>query len=192
MSCRTVGCQWWPLVFPHCMWQQPNPFCLSVLLCSLCRASAWIKGRSTWWDRQWAATWQGCTLPSTLPSCLASPWSAHLVKWRRWWFLKSFKSWGWLTDLSDVSPPGLIYPEETKFVAHLREMEKVQRDDSIPLIPSTLPELRDMLDLCCYKAPKLPGTVRTTTVIWKQKQQKASFRLESRMGCYSVPFSVCM
>lgn len=44
-------------------------------------------------------------------------------------------------------------------------MEKVQRDDSIPLIPTTLPELRDMLNLCCYKPLNVPGPVQTTTKI---------------------------
>lgn len=70
-------------------------------------------------------------------------------------------------DLSDVSLPGLIYPEETKFVAHLREMEKRKQDDAIPLIPSTIPELREMLSLCCCKPPNLPGPVWTATELIK-------------------------
>ncbi|XP_075881290.1 monoacylglycerol lipase abhd6-A-like [Nelusetta ayraudi] len=62
-----------------------------------------------------------------------------------------------LSGVTLVCPSGLIYPKETKFVARLREIEKVQQGDSIPLIPSTLPELRDMLNLSCYKPQNLPG-----------------------------------
>ena len=63
-----------------------------------------------------------------------------------------------------LRPPGLVYPTETKFVRRLRELEKSQQNDSIPLIPSTVQELEDMLSLCCYKPLHFPKLVQS----WKQ------------------------
>uniref|UniRef100_A0A3Q3WZ72 AB hydrolase-1 domain-containing protein n=1 Tax=Mola mola TaxID=94237 RepID=A0A3Q3WZ72_MOLML len=64
-----------------------------------------------------------------------------------------------LSGLTLICPAGLVYPTETKFVSRLRELEKSQRNESIPLIPSTLQELDDMLRLCCYKPLNLPRPV---------------------------------
>lgn len=57
-------------------------------------------------------------------------------------------------------PPGLIYPKETKFTSHLKEMEKSQVDEPNPLIPSTLQEMKDMLALVCHNAPYIPQQVQ--------------------------------
>uniref|UniRef100_A0A8C6V0Y1 AB hydrolase-1 domain-containing protein n=1 Tax=Neogobius melanostomus TaxID=47308 RepID=A0A8C6V0Y1_9GOBI len=59
-----------------------------------------------------------------------------------------------LCSVSLVCPAGLEPPEDTEFVKRLREMEvqKQQNQDlsaeSIALIPTTVPQLQDMLDLC--------------------------------------------
>lgn len=67
-----------------------------------------------------------------------------------------------LCSVTLVCPAGLEPREDTQFVKRLREME-VQRQqnqdlsqESIALIPSTLPQLQDMLQLCCYKPLNLP------------------------------------
>lgn len=60
-----------------------------------------------------------------------------------------------------LCPPGLVYPTESAFISRLREMEKTQQEDSIPLIPSTPQELEDMLRLCCYTPLKLPRQVHS-------------------------------
>lgn len=67
-----------------------------------------------------------------------------------------------LCSVSLVCPAGLEPPEDTEFVKRLRELE-VQRQqnqdlsqESIALIPTTLPQLQDMLTLCCYKPLNLP------------------------------------
>lgn len=38
-------------------------------------------------------------------------------------------------------------------------MEPSQQQERIALIPSTLQELEDMLELCCYNRPRLPRQV---------------------------------
>uniref|UniRef100_A0A671M877 Monoacylglycerol lipase ABHD6-like n=1 Tax=Sinocyclocheilus anshuiensis TaxID=1608454 RepID=A0A671M877_9TELE len=58
-----------------------------------------------------------------------------------------------LSDLCGVTlicPAGLQYPTESKFVQRLRELEKTQNSDGIPLIPSTPEEMEEMLKLCSY------------------------------------------
>lgn len=67
-----------------------------------------------------------------------------------------------LSSVSLVCPAGLEPPEDTVFVKRLREME-VQRQqnqdlsqESIALIPTTLPQLQAMLELCCHKPLNLP------------------------------------
>lgn len=61
-----------------------------------------------------------------------------------------------LCSVSLVCPAGLKPVEDTDFVKRLREMEHSQSEESIALIPSTLPQLQEMLDLCCHKPLKLP------------------------------------
>ncbi|XP_056886631.1 monoacylglycerol lipase abhd6-A-like [Takifugu flavidus] len=61
-----------------------------------------------------------------------------------------------LSSLTLICPAGLVYPKETKFINHLRNMEQSQQEQQIPLIPSTIQELEDMLALCCYNRPNLP------------------------------------
>lgn len=69
-----------------------------------------------------------------------------------------------LCSVTMVCPAGLEPREDTPFVKRLRELE-VQRQqnqdqdlshETIALIPSTLPQLQDMLQLCCHKPLPLP------------------------------------
>uniref|UniRef100_A0A3Q2D0X2 AB hydrolase-1 domain-containing protein n=1 Tax=Cyprinodon variegatus TaxID=28743 RepID=A0A3Q2D0X2_CYPVA len=53
----------------------------------------------------------------------------------------------------------LVYPTESKFISRLREMEKTNKQESIPLIPSTLHELDTMMKLCCHNPPNLPRQI---------------------------------
>lgn len=56
--------------------------------------------------------------------------------------------------------PGLVYPKETEFMNHLRNMEQSEQEEQqIALIPSSIQELEDMLELCCHKRPSLPHQV---------------------------------
>nr|XP_046240836.1 monoacylglycerol lipase abhd6-A-like [Scatophagus argus] len=64
-----------------------------------------------------------------------------------------------LSGVTLICPAGLVYPTETKFISRLRELEKSQQEESIPLIPTTPQELKDMLNLCCYTPPKLPRPI---------------------------------
>lgn len=68
---------------------------------------------------------------------------------------------GFRWDFFLLCAPGLVYPTETKFISHLRNVEKSQQEESIPLIPSTLQDLEEMLRLCCYNPPKLPRQVQS-------------------------------
>lgn len=67
-----------------------------------------------------------------------------------------------LCSVTLVCPAGLEPPEDTDFVKRLREMEVQQKQnqdlsrESIALIPSTVPQLQDMLRLCCYRPLPLP------------------------------------
>ncbi|XP_072296208.1 monoacylglycerol lipase abhd6-A-like [Eucyclogobius newberryi] len=67
-----------------------------------------------------------------------------------------------LCSVSLVCPAGLEPPEDTAFVKRLREMEVLKRQEqdlsqaSIALIPSSVPQLQEMLDLCCHKPLNLP------------------------------------
>ncbi|XP_035518235.1 monoacylglycerol lipase abhd6-A-like [Morone saxatilis] len=58
-----------------------------------------------------------------------------------------------------ICPAGLVYPTDSEFISHLRELEKTEMKDSIPLIPTTHQELEDMLKLCCYTPLNLPRQV---------------------------------
>ncbi|XP_031587339.1 monoacylglycerol lipase abhd6-A [Oreochromis aureus] len=64
-----------------------------------------------------------------------------------------------LSSVTLVCPAGLVYPTDSEFISRLRELEKGEKDESIPLVPTTIQELEDMLRLCCYTPPKLPRQV---------------------------------
>uniref|UniRef100_A0A665VL59 AB hydrolase-1 domain-containing protein n=1 Tax=Echeneis naucrates TaxID=173247 RepID=A0A665VL59_ECHNA len=64
-----------------------------------------------------------------------------------------------LSGVSLVCPAGLVYPTDSQFISQLREMEKNQEPESIPLIPSTCQELENMLRLCCHRPLNLPQQV---------------------------------
>lgn len=61
-----------------------------------------------------------------------------------------------LCSITLMCPAGLVYPTESQFISRLRELEKSEQEESIPLIPSTTQELEDMLKLCCYSPINLP------------------------------------
>ncbi|XP_017284746.1 monoacylglycerol lipase abhd6-A isoform X2 [Kryptolebias marmoratus] len=65
-----------------------------------------------------------------------------------------------LSSVTLVCPGGLNYPTDSEFISRLRELEKnMEQEESIPLIPRTLQELDDMLNLCCHTPPNLPRQV---------------------------------
>lgn len=64
-----------------------------------------------------------------------------------------------LCSLSLICPAGLKSPVESKFVKRLRELEKTQDTDNIPLIPSTPDEMEEMLKLCSYVRFKIPQKI---------------------------------
>lgn len=65
-----------------------------------------------------------------------------------------------LSSVTLICPAGLVYPTDSEFINRLRELEKGEKDDSIPLIPTTLQELDDMLRLCCHTPLNLPQQVK--------------------------------
>lgn len=65
---------------------------------------------------------------------------------------------------------GLQYPTESKFVQRLRELEKTQDADGIPLIPSTPEEMEQMLKLCSYVRFKIPKQVHKRFIFWWKSQ----------------------
>ncbi|XP_039972210.1 monoacylglycerol lipase abhd6-A-like [Xiphias gladius] len=64
-----------------------------------------------------------------------------------------------LASVTLICPAGLVYPTDSQFISHLRELEKSQEQESIPLIPSTPQELENMLRLCCHTPLNLPQQV---------------------------------
>lgn len=64
-----------------------------------------------------------------------------------------------LSGATLICPAGLVYPTDSTFISRLKELENNQREESIPLIPTTPQELEDMLKLCCYTPLKLPRQV---------------------------------
>lgn len=64
-----------------------------------------------------------------------------------------------LCGVTLICPAGLQYPTESKFVQRLRELEKTQNRDEIPLIPSTPEEMEEMLKLCSYVRFKIPKQI---------------------------------
>ncbi|XP_041809551.1 monoacylglycerol lipase abhd6-B-like [Chelmon rostratus] len=64
-----------------------------------------------------------------------------------------------LSGATLICPAGLVYPTDSEFISRLKELENSQKEESIPLIPSTPQELDDMLRLCCYTPLNLPRQV---------------------------------
>lgn len=64
-----------------------------------------------------------------------------------------------LCGLTLICPAGLQYPTESMFVQRLRELEKSQDSDEIPLIPSTPEEMEEMLRLCSFVRFKIPKQI---------------------------------
>ncbi|XP_067243827.1 monoacylglycerol lipase ABHD6 isoform X2 [Chanodichthys erythropterus] len=64
-----------------------------------------------------------------------------------------------LCGVTLICPAGLQYPTESKFVERLRELEKTQDSDGIPLIPSTPEEMEEMLRLCSFVRFKIPKQI---------------------------------
>lgn len=64
-----------------------------------------------------------------------------------------------LCGVTLICPAGLQYPTESKFVERLRELEKTQDRDGIPLIPSTPEQMEEMLKLCSYVRFKIPKQI---------------------------------
>lgn len=52
-----------------------------------------------------------------------------------------------------------MYTDENRFVARLRELEKTQNSQDIPLIPSTPEEMEEMLRLCSFVRFKIPQQI---------------------------------
>lgn len=153
-------------------------------LCSLFRASALINSRSTWLGHPWVEMLQGCMLPNTPPTCAASLWFAHQVNSADAFhlgcvlvFTSRFKPWDclirwtrrWTSLSSSPPPPGLLCPTETQLIIDLRKCQERQQIDSVPLIPFTIQELRDLQRLGCYKPANLPQQVscRAGTAVWE-------------------------
>ncbi|XP_055014893.1 monoacylglycerol lipase abhd6-A-like isoform X1 [Boleophthalmus pectinirostris] len=76
-----------------------------------------------------------------------------------------------LSSVTMVCPAGLETLQDTDFVKRLKEMEtqrnqdqdqdQDQREDqSIALIPTSVPQLQEMLNLCCYKPLNLPTQMK--------------------------------
>ncbi|MBN3322202.1 ABHD6 lipase, partial [Atractosteus spatula] len=58
-----------------------------------------------------------------------------------------------------ICPAGLKYPNPSKFVRQLQDLEKTQNVHAIPLIPSTPEEMEEMLKLCSYVRFKVPQQI---------------------------------
>ncbi|KAG8539422.1 hypothetical protein GDO81_020933, partial [Engystomops pustulosus] len=66
-----------------------------------------------------------------------------------------------ISSLTLICPAGLQYPEDSKFLKRLREIQESGNDQKIPLIPSTAEEMEQMLKLCSYVRFKIPQQART-------------------------------
>ncbi|XP_034020953.1 monoacylglycerol lipase abhd6-B-like [Thalassophryne amazonica] len=64
-----------------------------------------------------------------------------------------------LSALTLISPAGLMCPSDSEFICRLRELEGSQQEEVIPLIPSTVEEMEDMLRLCNFNSFSLPRQV---------------------------------
>ncbi|KAM8930155.1 monoacylglycerol lipase ABHD6 [Pelodytes ibericus] len=61
--------------------------------------------------------------------------------------------------LTLICPAGLMYPNDSKFLKHLKGLKESDNDHKIPLIPSTAAEMEDMLRLCSYVRFKIPQQI---------------------------------
>ncbi len=82
-------------------------------------------------------------------------------------------------------PPGLVYPTDSEFISRLKELEKNQQEESIPLIPTTPQELEDMLRLCCYTPLNLPRQVQNCAT-WSKIQIKTLLRLQTLLKLLQI------
>ncbi|XP_018600037.1 monoacylglycerol lipase ABHD6 [Scleropages formosus] len=64
-----------------------------------------------------------------------------------------------ICSLTLICPAGLKYPNESKFLQHLRDLEKTTNVHGIPLIPSTPEEMEEMLKLCSFVRFKIPQQI---------------------------------
>ncbi|XP_066554325.1 monoacylglycerol lipase ABHD6 isoform X1 [Amia ocellicauda] len=64
-----------------------------------------------------------------------------------------------ISSLTLICPAGLQYPNESKFVKQLRDLERTNNIQGIPLIPSTPEEMEEMLKLCSYVRFKIPHQI---------------------------------
>lgn len=99
------------------------------------------------------------TLPLTPHTCPASLWLVQQVEHTSD-LCVGFNLRTSTKECVSLHLPGLVYPEETKFISNLKDMEQSQQEEKFALIPSTVQELEEMLRLCCYNQPKLPRQVR--------------------------------
>lgn len=166
--------------------KSPLSFCVSV--CSLCRASVWIKDHSIWSVDQWEGTLPGCTLPITQLTWPASPWFARQVNSADVSPTSCFSVYLPESELRVspllllLCPLGLIYPTETKFLSRLRESEKSQVEEPNPLIPYTLQGVKDMLALCCCNPPNIPRQVQRVLrlhTMWHMYRPQRSVKVVS-------------
>lgn len=135
-----------------CLW-------LCVCVCSLCRALVWIRDPSIWLEDPWVGMSLASMLPLTPHTCPASLWLVQQVE-QMSDLCVGFNLRTSTKESVSLHLPGLVYPEETKFISNLRDMEQ-SKQEQFALIPSSIQELEEMLQLCCYNQPKLPRQVRT-------------------------------
>lgn len=64
-----------------------------------------------------------------------------------------------VSGLTLICPAGLKQPHESRFVKHLRVLEKTQNIQSIPLIPTTSEEMDQMMKLVSYTRFKIPRQI---------------------------------
>ncbi|XP_071373838.1 monoacylglycerol lipase abhd6-A-like [Centroberyx affinis] len=64
-----------------------------------------------------------------------------------------------LSGLTLICPAGLVCPIDSVFVSRLKELERSEQKELIPLIPSTPQEMEAMLQLCSYVRFKIPQQI---------------------------------
>uniref|UniRef100_A0A7N8XIB3 Abhydrolase domain containing 6, acylglycerol lipase n=1 Tax=Mastacembelus armatus TaxID=205130 RepID=A0A7N8XIB3_9TELE len=64
-----------------------------------------------------------------------------------------------LSSVTLICPAGLVYPTDSEFISLLKKQEKSQKEEPIPLIPTTPKEVENMLRLCFHNPPKFPQQV---------------------------------
>ncbi|XP_010755235.2 monoacylglycerol lipase abhd6-A [Larimichthys crocea] len=65
----------------------------------------------------------------------------------------------YLSGATLICPAGLVYPKDSEFISRLKKLENSPQEESIPLIPTTLQELEDMLSLCLCNSLSFPRPV---------------------------------